>query len=66
MHTEIHKYQTYLEALKSAIALRVKKQGEKKLDRSLRRSVGSLHLFNERIVEDDGADDGRITPTAAR
>jgi PH/SEC7 domain-containing protein len=62
MLTEIHKYETYIEALRAAIALRVKKQGEKKLDRSLRRSFGSLHLLNE----DEGGDDGRATPTGKR
>lgn len=67
MHTEIHKYETYLDALRCAIALRVKKQGENKLDRSLRRSVGSLHMLNgDDIGEDHGdGEDGRATPTAA-
>jgi PH/SEC7 domain-containing protein len=62
MHTEIHKYETYLEALRSAIALRVKKQGENKLDRSLRQSVGSLHMHRE----DEGEEDGRATPRGTR
>jgi PH/SEC7 domain-containing protein len=67
MHTEIHKYETYLDALRLAIALRVKKQGENKLDRSLRRSVGSLHMLNGDEGGHDIGDgeDGRATPTAA-
>ena len=63
MHTEIHKYETYLEALRDAIALRVKKQGENKLDRSLRRSVGSLHIVKD---DDEDGEEGRRTPTATR
>lgn len=43
IHSEVYKYETYVEALRSAIALRVKKQGEKKLERSLARSMTSLH-----------------------
>ncbi|WVF70182.1 hypothetical protein IAT40_004970 [Kwoniella sp. CBS 6097] len=33
IHTEIYKYETYVEALRNAISLRVKKQGEKKLEK---------------------------------
>ena len=70
MHTEIHKYETYLDALRSAIALRVKKQGENKLDRSLRRSVGSLHMLNDEgngvEIGNGGGEDGRATPIARR
>ncbi|WVQ68851.1 uncharacterized protein L199_007060 [Kwoniella botswanensis] len=43
IHTEIFKYETYVEALRNAISLRVKKQGEKKLEKSLARSMTSLH-----------------------
>lgn len=65
MHTEIHKYETYLDALRCAIALRVKKQGENKLDRSLRRSVGSLHMLNDDGRDENGdGEDGRATPIA--
>jgi PH/SEC7 domain-containing protein len=48
---EIYKYETYIEALRSAIALRVKKQGERKLEKSLRRSMDSYH---RRTSEDRG------------
>lgn len=47
-HSEIHKYETYIEALRAAIALRVKKQGERKLERSLARSMTSLHRPDSR------------------
>lgn len=43
IHSEVYKYETYVEALRNAIALRVKKQGERKLERSLARSMTSLH-----------------------
>ena len=37
------RYDGYVETLKDAIALRIKKQGEKKLEKSLQRSMTSLH-----------------------
>lgn len=63
IHTEIYKYETYLEALRMAVALRVEKQGEKKLEKSLKRSMGSLHM-----LDGDGEEEaaGRATPTPAR
>ncbi|EAL21419.1 hypothetical protein CNBD1140 [Cryptococcus deneoformans B-3501A] len=35
IHSEIFKYETYIDALRNAISLRAKKQGEKKLEKSL-------------------------------
>jgi hypothetical protein len=43
IHSEIFKYETYVEALRNAIALRIERQGQKKLERSLARSTVSLH-----------------------
>ncbi|WRT65157.1 uncharacterized protein IL334_002100 [Kwoniella shivajii] len=57
IHTEIFKYETYVEALRNAISLRVKKQGEKKLEKSLARSMTSLHRADDNDsdnVEEDG------------
>jgi hypothetical protein len=48
---EIFKHETYIEALRNAIALRVQKQGERKLEKSLGRSMTSLH---RRESEDRG------------
>jgi hypothetical protein len=39
IHSEIVKYEVYTDALKSAINLRFKKQGEKKLEKSLKRNM---------------------------
>ncbi|WOO77537.1 PH and SEC7 domain-containing protein [Vanrija pseudolonga] len=47
IHSEIFKYETYVEALRNAIGLRVQKQGEKKLERSLQRSTLSLQQQQE-------------------
>lgn len=68
LHTEIFKYETYLEALNKAVALRVEKQGERKLEKSLKRSMGSLHMLDEgqAELEDEVDQDGRTTPTPAR
>ena len=40
---EVYRYEAYIEVLRQAISLRVKKQGEKKLEKSLARSTTSLH-----------------------
>lgn len=40
---EIYRYEGYIDTLRSAIALRLKKQGERKLEKSLARSMTSLH-----------------------
>ncbi|WVQ97714.1 hypothetical protein IAU59_004828 [Kwoniella sp. CBS 9459] len=53
IHTEIYKYETYVEALRNAISLRVKKQGEKKLEKSLARSLTSLHHHEEEDEDDE-------------
>ncbi|OCF37757.1 hypothetical protein I316_00884 [Kwoniella heveanensis BCC8398] len=53
IHTEIYKYETYVEALRNAISLRVKKQGEKKLEKSLARSLTSLHHHEEEEGEEE-------------
>lgn len=37
------KYETYIDALRSAVAQRVKEQGKRKLEKSLARSMTSLH-----------------------
>lgn len=42
IHSEIFKYETYVEALRNAINLRVQRQGERKVERSLQRSTPSL------------------------
>ncbi|RXK42093.1 hypothetical protein M231_00450 [Tremella mesenterica] len=42
LHSEIYKYQQYVESLRKAIILRVQKQGEKKLEKSLTRSSNLL------------------------
>jgi hypothetical protein len=39
IHSEIVKYEVYTDALKSAINMRFKKQGEKKLEKSLKRNM---------------------------
>nr|XP_019047599.1 hypothetical protein I302_04215 [Kwoniella bestiolae CBS 10118]OCF26529.1 hypothetical protein I302_04215 [Kwoniella bestiolae CBS 10118] len=54
IHTEIFKYETYVEALRNAISLRVKKQGEKKLEKSLARSMTSLHRQDSQEQEGEG------------
>ncbi|WVR04320.1 hypothetical protein IAU60_001320 [Kwoniella sp. DSM 27419] len=66
IHTEIYKYETYVESLRNAISLRVKKQGEKKLERSLARSI-SLH-GRDSVDEDGYAGDmaGRIDMATVR
>lgn len=38
IHSEIVKYETYVDALRNAISLRVKQQGERKLEKALKRS----------------------------
>ncbi|KAK4683954.1 hypothetical protein P7C73_g6252, partial [Tremellales sp. Uapishka_1] len=53
IHSEIFKYETYIDALQSAITLRVKKQGEKRLEKSLARSMTSLHQSEEDEEEDE-------------
>ena len=40
---ELARYEGYIDTLKDAIALRIKKQGEKKFEKSLARSTTSLH-----------------------
>lgn len=40
---EVIKYNTYIDSLQSAISLRLKKSGERKLENSLARSNASLH-----------------------
>ncbi|WVQ76687.1 hypothetical protein IAR50_006361 [Cryptococcus sp. DSM 104548] len=47
IHTEIFKYETYIDALRRAIHLRVKKSGEKKLEKSLNSSIHGLHAVAE-------------------
>lgn len=42
IHSEIFKYETYVEALRNAINLRIQRQGERKVERSLARSTPSL------------------------
>lgn len=78
IHSEIFKYETFVEALRNAIQLRVQRQGEKKLERSLARSNVSLHHEHKRqggaagttpdgVSDSDGngyvtGEDGRATP----
>ncbi|WWC87292.1 uncharacterized protein L201_002180 [Kwoniella dendrophila CBS 6074] len=57
IHTEIFKYETYVESLRNAISLRVKKQGEKKLEKSLARSMTSLHRRSSQEDNDQDEDD---------
>lgn len=42
IHSEIFKYETYVEALRNAINQRVQRQGERKVERSLARSTPSI------------------------
>jgi hypothetical protein len=50
-----------------AVALRLEKQGEKKLEKSLKRSIGSLHILNgEEETEDMEELGGRATPVPGR
>lgn len=50
-----------------AVALRVEKQGEKRLEKSLKRSMGSLHMLNGQEEKDDTEElGGRATPTPGR
>nr|XP_018265878.1 uncharacterized protein I303_02254 [Kwoniella dejecticola CBS 10117]OBR88036.1 hypothetical protein I303_02254 [Kwoniella dejecticola CBS 10117] len=65
IHTEIFKYETYVEALRNAISLRVKKQGEKKLEKSLARSMTSLHRQSSASEheKDDEEDEGEFEST---
>ncbi|WVN88786.1 uncharacterized protein L203_103999 [Cryptococcus depauperatus CBS 7841] len=58
IHTEIYKYETYIDALKNAISLRVKKQGEKKLEKSLNTSLNSLHAISSGDPGYDEEEDG--------
>jgi hypothetical protein len=39
IHSEIVKYEVYVDALKTAISTRFKKQGERKLEKSLKRDL---------------------------
>lgn len=52
------RYDIYVDALQEAIALRIKKQGERKLEKSLQRSMTSLHRREsedaERVLEWSG------------
>ncbi|WWD21934.1 hypothetical protein CI109_106422 [Kwoniella shandongensis] len=75
IHTEIFKYETYVEALRNAISLRVKKQGEKKLEKSLATSMKSLNRAAEESDDDKVGDDAEsdvgeeeraVTPNAGR
>lgn len=43
LRDELRRYETYIDVMKEAIALRFKKQGEKRLEKSLKRSAASLH-----------------------
>ena len=54
IHSEVYKYETYVEALRNAIAMRVKKQGERKLERSLARSMTSFHRRSSEVEGGDG------------
>lgn len=47
------------------MALRVEKQGEKRLEKSLKRSMGSLHILKNGQEETDDTEElgGRATPT---
>ncbi|KAK8846626.1 hypothetical protein IAR55_005713 [Kwoniella newhampshirensis] len=68
IHTEIFKYETYVEALRNAISLRVKKQGEKKLEKSLATSMNSLNRAAEESDEEQEEEEGdrAVTPSAER
>ena len=50
----MYKYETYVEILRNAIALRVKKQGERKLERSLVRSMASLSRRTSEQTDTEG------------
>ena len=54
IHSEVYKYETYVEALRNAIAMRVKKQGERKLERSLARSMTSFHRRSSEVEVREG------------
>jgi hypothetical protein len=59
------KYETYVDALKSAISLRLKKQGERKLERSLAHrlvSVDEEEVFGVSIQQRQLS----VSPQAAR
>lgn len=62
IHSEIFKYETFVEALRNAIQQRVQRQGEKKLERSLARSTISLQHQEGAAV----AGAGGVHPNAPR
>jgi PH/SEC7 domain-containing protein len=67
------KYDTYVDSLRSAINLRLKKAGERKLEKSLARRTSferreSLDLISRTLSEVDGDEDEErlATPAASR
>lgn len=73
LHNEVIKYDTYIDSLRSAISLRLKKAGERKLERSLARSMTSLHrresedLMSAALSQTDEEDEEELaTPPKSR
>ena len=80
LQSEIYKYEIYIEALKSAVRDRLKKQGDRGLERSLARSAASLRRVGVHEEDDEempearhdrertltGNEAGGVTPSASR
>ncbi|KLT43101.1 SEC7-like protein [Cutaneotrichosporon oleaginosum] len=54
IHSEIFKYETYVEALRNAMNQRVQRQGERKVERSLARSAPSIRREAPRKLNGGG------------
>ncbi|GMK57715.1 hypothetical protein CspeluHIS016_0405490 [Cutaneotrichosporon spelunceum] len=65
-HSEIFKYETYVEALRNAINHRVQRQGERKVERSLARSAPSIRREapSRKLTAGGGPSQAGMVPTA--
>ncbi|BEI88238.1 uncharacterized protein CcaverHIS019_0109560 [Cutaneotrichosporon cavernicola] len=65
-HSEIFKYETYVEALRNAINHRVQRQGERKVERSLIRSAPSIRreVPSRKLTAGGGASQIGMVPAA--
>lgn len=67
LHTEVVKYNTYIDSLQSAISLRLKKSGERKLEKSLARSMTSLHRRqSEDLLHEEEEEEERLATPGTR
>lgn len=63
--TELVKYQTYVESLRTAMAMRLKKRGEKALERALGSASSDPDLVPQKPPKDDPMDDPK-TPVVSQ